>query len=111
MRATIDVIEAELGDARLIRRWPAEAGGFIICSYWLVECLALAGELGRARKWFEQATSFANDLGLLAEEGDVHSQELLGNFPQAFSHVGLINAAWRLTEATAKSDSVTKGAV
>ena len=111
MRATIDVIEAELGDAVLIRRWPAEASGFIICTYWLVECLALAGELGRARKWFEQATSFANDLGLLAEEGDVQSQELIGNFPQAFSHVGLINAAWRLTEAAAKSEAVTKGAL
>ena len=110
MRATIDVVESELGGPGLIRRWPGEESGFVICTYWLVECLALAGELERARKWFDRATSFANDLGLLAEEGDLHSHELLGNYPQAFSHVGLINAAWRLTEATSGKDTETKGA-
>ena len=110
MRATIDVIESELGGSGLIHRWPGEESGFVICTYWLAECLALAGDLQRARKWFEQATSFANDLGLLAEEGDVRSHELLGNYPQAFSHVGLINAAWRLTEAASNLKTQTKGA-
>jgi len=110
MSATVDVIEAELGGSGLIRRWPGEESGFVICTYWLSECLALAGDVPRARRWFEQATSFANDLGLLAEEGDVHSHELLGNYPQAFSHVGLINAAWRLTEATSNSNAGAKGA-
>ena len=47
--------------------------------------------------WFDRATSYANDLGLLAEEADPDRKELLGNYPQAFSHVGPINAAWRLT--------------
>jgi len=56
----------------------------------------LAGEPVRARSWFRSATEHANDLGLLSEEADVRTGEMLGNYPQAFSHVGLINAAWRL---------------
>jgi GH15 family glucan-1,4-alpha-glucosidase len=67
----------------------------------VVVCLALAGESERAEAWFRRATDHANDLGLLAEEADPDSGELLGNFPQAFSHVGLINAAWRLSQASA----------
>ncbi len=99
MRATIDMIERELGSGGLVRRWPSDPSGFLICTYWLVECLALAGETQRAEEWFRRATDHANDLGLLSEEADPVTGELLGNFPQAFSHVGLINAAWRLTEA------------
>jgi GH15 family glucan-1,4-alpha-glucosidase len=68
----------------------------VLCAYWLVECLALAGELERAQEWFTAATAYANDLGLLAEEIDPATGTLLGNYPQAFSHIGLINAAWRL---------------
>ena len=66
---------------------------FAICSFWLVECLARAGELERARELFERLLGFCNDVGLLAEEIDPHSGELIGNFPQAFSHLGLIQAA------------------
>ena len=61
--------------------------------------MARAGERERAVKLFERTTSYANDLGLLAEEADGTTGELLGNFPQAFSHMGLINAAWRLSQA------------
>jgi len=68
----------------------------LICTYWLVECLSLAGQQERATAWFAGAIAHANDLGLLSEEADPASGELLGNYPQAFSHVGLINAAWRL---------------
>jgi GH15 family glucan-1,4-alpha-glucosidase len=75
--------------------------GLLICTFWLAECLALGGELERAEAWFARAAGCANDLGLMAEEADPDRRELLGNFPQAFSHVGLINAAWRLTEAAA----------
>ena len=100
MWATIEAIERELGDVGLVRRWPDDPMGFLICTYWLVECLALGGETSRAEAWFHRATSYANDLGLLAEEADPDRKELLGNYPQAFSHVGLINAAWRLTETT-----------
>ena len=96
MRSTIEAVERELGQGGLVRRWPSDPSGFLICTYWLVECLAMAGQPDRARSWFLSATWHANDLGLLAEEADPHTGELLGNYPQAFSHVGLINAAWRL---------------
>ncbi len=102
MMATIRAVERELGDIGLVRRWPSDPKGFLICTFWLVECLALGGELDRAEQWFAQATAYANDVGLLAEEADPDRRELLGNFPQAFSHVGLINAAWRLTETASK---------
>ncbi len=96
MRATIDAVEQQLGNGRVVRRWADDASGFLICTYWLVECLALAGEQERAEKWFRTATGHANDLGLMSEEAHPDTGELLGNYPQAFSHVGLINAAWRL---------------
>jgi GH15 family glucan-1,4-alpha-glucosidase len=64
----------------------------------------MGGEVTRAEQWFDQATAYANDLGLLSEEADPDRKELLGNYPQAFSHVGLINAAWRLTE-TVRQDN------
>lgn len=98
MLATIEAVFSHLCVNGHVRRWQAEENGFIICSYWLVECLALAGHYGRAKDLFESITASANDLGLLSEEIDPVSGELLGNFPQAFSHVGLINAAWRLSQ-------------
>ena len=105
MRATIDAVEEHLGSGALVRRWSADPSGFLICTYWLVECLALAGESDRAEKWFRLATGHANDVGLLSEEADPSTGELLGNFPQAFSHVGLINAAWRLGQTTPHHDT------
>lgn len=96
MRSTIDAVETRLGSDGLVRRWAEDPSGFLLCSYWLVECLALAGESERAETWFRSVTSRANDLGLLSEMADLSTGELLGNYPQAFSHVGLINAAWRL---------------
>jgi len=96
MRATVEAVERELGEGGLVRRWPSDRSGFLICTYWLVECLVLAGQPDRARSAFLGATRHANDLGLLAEEADPQTGELLGNYPQAFSHVGLVNAAWRL---------------
>jgi GH15 family glucan-1,4-alpha-glucosidase len=96
MAATIDAIERRLGADGLVRRWSEDRGGFLICTYWLVECLALAGRPEDADRWFRRATAYANDLGLLSEEADGATGELLGNMPQAFSHIGLINAAWRL---------------
>ena len=109
MLATIDAIEARLTDDRgLVYRYRTEevvdglAGGegtFLLCTFWLAQALALAGRLDRARAVFERAIAFVNDVGLLAEEVDVASGELLGNFPQAFSHIGLVNAAWAISEA------------
>jgi GH15 family glucan-1,4-alpha-glucosidase len=75
----------------------------VICWFWLVHCLAEAGELERAERLFDRLAGYANDLGLLAEEIDTASGEQLGNFPQAFSHVGLINAAAAIDRARARS--------
>ncbi|MBA3952648.1 MAG: glycoside hydrolase family 15 protein [Rubrobacter sp.] len=99
MWATIETIERELAGDGLVHRWDGDDNGFLICTYWLVECLARGGETERAVDLFERTTSYANDLGLLAEEADAATGELWGNFPQAFSHVGLINAAWSLSQA------------
>ena len=60
----------------------------------------MAGEMEQARATFEGAIAYANDVGLLAEEVDPSGGELLGNFPQAFSHIGLVNAAWAIDEAS-----------
>lgn len=106
MRATIEAIEQRLTDPRgLVYRYRAEdgfageEGTFLLCTFWLAQALALAGETGRARDVFARAAGFATDLGLLAEEIAPDSRELLGNFPQAFSHIGLVNAAWAISGA------------
>jgi GH15 family glucan-1,4-alpha-glucosidase len=102
MRCTTDAIERELAHDGLVQRWTGagDEGAFVICSFWLVQCRALAGDVERARELFEHVTAHANDVGLLAEEIDVRDGQLLGNFPQGFSHIGLINAAWAIERAT-----------
>ena len=103
--STIEAIERELVEDGLVLRYRSddglsdEDGIFVICSFWLVSALARAGFRDRAERLFEHVVGFANDLGLLAEEIDPRTGELLGNFPQAFSHVGLINAAADLDRA------------
>jgi len=106
MRSTIDAIAERLTDEQgLVYRYRAsdglagEEGTFLLCTFWLAQAQALAGEVERARATFEQAIVYANDVGLLAEEVDPASGELLGNFPQAFSHIGLVNAAWAISQA------------
>jgi GH15 family glucan-1,4-alpha-glucosidase len=100
-KATAERIVAELSADGFVYRYltdgvdglSGDEATFAICSFWLVECLARAGEGERARELFERLLAFCNDVGLLAEEIDPHSGELIGNFPQAFSHLGLIQAA------------------
>jgi GH15 family glucan-1,4-alpha-glucosidase len=109
MLATIDAIDARLTDDRgLVYRYRTEEGvdglagdegAFLLCTFWLAHALALAGKAERARTVFERAIAYVNDVGLLSEEVDPVSGELLGNFPQAFSHIGLVNAAWAISEA------------
>jgi GH15 family glucan-1,4-alpha-glucosidase len=109
MLATIDAIEAHLTDDRgLVYRYRTEGGvdglageegTFLLCTFWLAQALAMSGQIARARAVFERAIAFVNDVGLLAEEVDPATGEMLGNFPQAFSHIGLINAAWAISEA------------
>lgn len=98
---TIDTIERELSHDGLVQRWTGagDEGAFVICSYWLAQCRALAGQLDRAQEIFEAVTAHANDLGLLSEEVDVRDGALIGNFPQALSHIGLVNAAWAIDQA------------
>ncbi|MDQ3722621.1 MAG: glycoside hydrolase family 15 protein [Actinomycetota bacterium] len=108
MLATIHAIDRELGIDGLVQRWSGadeDEGAFVICSYWLATCLAQSGDVGRAREVFEHVTGHANDVGLLAEEIDPRDGSLLGNFPQAFSHVGLITAAWSIDQAIRHADS------
>jgi GH15 family glucan-1,4-alpha-glucosidase len=109
--ATIDAAAERLTDARgLVYRYRTEAGAnadglageegtFLLCTFWLAQALAAAGQVGRARAVFERATRYLNDVGLLAEEVDPETGDLLGNFPQAFSHIGLVNAAWAIAQA------------
>jgi GH15 family glucan-1,4-alpha-glucosidase len=110
MRATIEAIARELTEDDLVLRYrneegpnadglSGEEGTFVICSFWLVSCLAKAGEVERAEELFDRLAAYANDLGLLAEEIDTASGEQLGNFPQAFSHIGLITAAHAIDQA------------
>jgi GH15 family glucan-1,4-alpha-glucosidase len=74
-------------------------GQFLTCSFWLVSALALNGRVDEARTLFERLLGLTNDLGLLAEEYDVARQRQVGNFPQAFSHLALINAAANINAA------------
>ena len=111
MKATIDATAARLTDASgLVFRYLAddglegEEGTFLLCTFWLAHALALAGEVDRARATFERAIAAINDVGLLAEEVDQRTGEMIGNYPQAFSHIGLVNAAWAITEAEARDE-------
>jgi len=110
MRSTIEAISSDLTEDGLVLRYRTEAGAnadglsgeegtFVICSFWLVSCLALAGEIERAEALFARLVGYANDVGLLAEEIDTATGELLGNFPQAFSHIGLVTAACQIAQA------------
>ena len=105
VRATFERISKELTTDGFVRRYdaddglPGREGAFLICSFWLVDNLALAGEVDRACELFEHLLDSANDVGLLAEEIDPQNGEMLGNFPQTFSHVGLIGAALNLEQS------------
>jgi GH15 family glucan-1,4-alpha-glucosidase len=106
MKATIDATAERLTDERgLVYRYKAadglegEEGTFLLCTFWLAQAQALAGEIEEARATFERAVAYVNDVGLLAEEVNVGGEEMIGNYPQAFSHIGLVNAAWAIAEA------------
>ncbi|MBX3465470.1 MAG: glycoside hydrolase family 15 protein [Planctomycetes bacterium] len=100
--STVERVQRELTSQGLVRRYtasdglPGGEGAFTICSFWLVQALALQGRRDEAAALFERVLGCANDVGLLAEEIDASSGRLLGNFPQAYSHLALIRAALRL---------------
>ncbi|MFD1562694.1 glycoside hydrolase family 15 protein [Haloarchaeobius amylolyticus] len=100
IRGTIDAIEAELGrDDVFVQRYdgddglPGEEGAFVLCSCWLIDALALSGRTEAAQSRFESLCSYLSPLGLIAEEVDPETGAHLGNYPQAFSHIGIINSA------------------
>ncbi|MFE2280501.1 glycoside hydrolase family 15 protein [Streptomyces sp. NPDC059454] len=103
---TIDAVRAELGQNGFVRRYTPQAtavdglpggeGTFLVCSFWLADALHMTGRTKEARELFERLMGLANDVGLLAEEYDPVGGRLLGNFPQAFSHIGLVNTALAL---------------
>ena len=107
MRATYDRIHQRLGRNGLLHRYErfdgmdGVEGAFGICGFWAIDNLAKRGDLAAAERRFNHMLSFANDLGLFAEEIDIASGAALGNFPQAFTHVGLINAAVAIERARA----------
>jgi GH15 family glucan-1,4-alpha-glucosidase len=111
--STMKAIEKELLDDSLVYRYRVldekadglygREGTFNMCSFWYVECVARAGDLPKARFFFEKTLGYANHLGLYAEEISPHGEQL-GNFPQAFTHLGLISAAHYLDRALSRQE-------
>jgi GH15 family glucan-1,4-alpha-glucosidase len=108
-RGTVEAIQRELEVDGFVHRYtndedveglPGKEGAFLICSFWLVDCLALLGREREARGRFERLLAIRNDVGLLAEQYDVAASRMIGNFPQAYSHVSLIDSARNLTGGT-----------
>lgn len=106
LRGTVEAIERHLMTNGFVARYPtangvdglpAGEGAFLPCTFWLADNLALMGRLDDARKIFERLLAVCNDVGLLSEEYDPVARRQLGNFPQAFSHVGLVNTARNLS--------------
>ena len=106
VQSTIEAVKSGLAQHGIVYRYrsadglPGGEGVFLTCSFWLVDALALSGRLDEAHDLFERVSGYANDLGLLSEELDPNSRELLGNFPQGFTHMALINAAINLAKAS-----------
>jgi GH15 family glucan-1,4-alpha-glucosidase len=106
---TVAAIERELTSDGFVQRYamhehsehvdglPPGEGTFLLCTFWLADCYAMMGRVDEAEALFERLVGLTNDVGLLAEQYDPSSKRMLGNFPQAFSHVGLINTAVRLS--------------
>jgi len=106
VRATVDAIAKELTVDGLVMRYQDDAapdglppgeGTFLLCSFWLADNLILQGRMAEARALFDRLLDLRNDVGLLSEEYDSRGKRMLGNFPQAFSHVGLMDTALNLT--------------
>ncbi|MFG3660638.1 glycoside hydrolase family 15 protein [Streptomyces sp. NPDC047706] len=103
---TIEAVRAELCQGGFLHRYSADRtavdglpggeGTFLVCSFWLADALHMTGRTEEARELFEKLVGLANDVGLLAEEYDPVAGRQLGNFPQAFSHIGLVNTALAL---------------
>jgi GH15 family glucan-1,4-alpha-glucosidase len=112
-RGTVEAIERDLVVDGFVLRYhttetadglPPGEGAFLACSFWLVDAYVMLGRLGDARRLLERLLAVANDVGLLAEEYDPKAQRQVGNFPQAFSHLALINSIHNLYRSTKPAD-------
>src|SRR5262249_54144171 len=110
---TVEAIERTLLTDGFVKRYETEKaddglqpgeGAFLACSFWLADAYCSIGRRGDGEALFERLLAIRNDLGLLAEEYDTEGKRQIGNFPQAFSHVGLINTAFNLTRAARPAD-------
>jgi GH15 family glucan-1,4-alpha-glucosidase len=105
MLGTVAAIERELVEDGFVHRYPksgvdglpGDEGAFLACTFWLADNYALSGRQDDALRIFERLLDLRNDVGLLAEEWDVKAGRQVGNFPQAFSHVALVNTARNLS--------------
>jgi GH15 family glucan-1,4-alpha-glucosidase len=106
VQGTVDAIQRELMSDGFVRRYPTQPevdglphgeGAFLPCTFWLADSLLMMGRRSEAENIFNRLLGLCNDVGLLSEEYDPIAKRLLGNFPQAFSHVGLVNTACNLT--------------
>jgi GH15 family glucan-1,4-alpha-glucosidase len=103
MRSTVEAIEQHLRRGDFVLRYDREddfgipSTAFIVCTFWLIQALALQGDHRRAREQFEKLLACRNRLGLLSEDIDINTGELWGNFPQTYSMVGIIMCAMRLS--------------
>jgi GH15 family glucan-1,4-alpha-glucosidase len=118
VESTVRAIERELVVREgLVLRYPPEVedglppgeGVFLLCSFWLADNYCLSGRVAEARALFERLLSLRNDVGLLAEQYDPDARRQLGNFPQAFSHMGLVNTAFNLTHGVAHPGEAREG--
>jgi GH15 family glucan-1,4-alpha-glucosidase len=107
VKGTVEAIERELMSAGLVKRYdtskgddglPPGEGLFLACSFWMVSALKAVGRVKDARRLFARLIKMSNDVGLLSEEYDVERRRLVGNFPQAFSHIALVSAAFDLED-------------
>jgi GH15 family glucan-1,4-alpha-glucosidase len=109
VKGTIAAIERRLLRDGFVMRYDTEAtddglpageGAFLACSFWLADVYMLQGRIADAERLFRMLVGLCNDVGLLSEEYDPRVKRLVGNFPQAFSHMALVNSAYNLTRAT-----------
>jgi GH15 family glucan-1,4-alpha-glucosidase len=113
MIRTTDAIRDELGWAGLVRRYdaddglPGKEGAFVACGFWLAEVLARQGRIAEARAAYDRSMTTANDLGLFSEEFDPDAKLMLGNFPQALSHLSHLEASIALADAGVEGATAT----
>jgi GH15 family glucan-1,4-alpha-glucosidase len=120
IRATVEAVERELLVDGFVRRYdtrksddglPAGEGVFLACSFWLVDAYLMLGRREDAVRLFERLLALRNDLGLLSEEYDPHASRQVGNFPQAFSHLALVNSASNLAHHAKPAEQRSESSV